>query len=157
MAVHGRSRQTRASAETIWRLWSDPLTWNEWNPNVQRMEMNGAFVNGVTGVMHTPAGRLHQVRLTNIRPGQAFDLETQAIPLTSFTFHCEVAPGTNGSKIGQSIKMSGPLAFVFSPLAGERIAASFEPLLKGLSDRAEALDGDLLARPGPAPGHLDEG
>jgi hypothetical protein len=155
MAAHGRSRQTRASAETIWRLWSDPSTWNEWNPNVQRMEMNSAFVNGATGVMHTPTGRQHPVRLTNIRPGQAFDLETQAIPLTSFTFHCEVVPGANGSKIAQSIEMSGPLAFLFSPLAGDRIAASFEPLLKGLSDKAEALDSEPVA--GPGPGHLDEG
>jgi hypothetical protein len=100
--------------------------------------------------MHTPAGQQHQVSLTNIQPGQSFDLETQAIPLTHFTFHCEVVPGTNGSTISQSLSMTGPLAFIFSPLAGERIAASFEPLLKGLADKAEALDGgaDVKGRSG---------
>jgi hypothetical protein len=126
----------------VWRLWSDPQSWHEWNPNVKRMEMNGPFVNGTTGVMHTPAGQAHQIRLTNIQPGQSFELETQAIPLTHFTFHCEVVPSSNGSAISQSLRMSGPLAFVFSPMAGERIAASFEPLLKGLSDKAEAEAGN---------------
>jgi Polyketide cyclase / dehydrase and lipid transport len=139
MAAHGRSRQTRASAETVWRVWSDPQSWQAWNPNVKRMEMNGPFVNDTTGVMHTPAGQAHQIRLKNIYPGQSFELETQAIPLTQFTFHCEVVPiSSGGSTISQSLQMSGPLAFFFSPMAGERIAASFEPLLKGLSDKAEA-------------------
>src|SRR5437868_221623 len=132
MAVHGRSRETRASAEQIWRLWSDPQTWNQWNPNVSRMTMNGPFASGTTGTMHTPAGREHPIQLSNVQPGRAFDLETQAIPLTHFTFHCEVVPSGNGSTISQSLRMSGPLAIVFAPLAGERIAASFEPLLKGL-------------------------
>jgi hypothetical protein len=138
MATHGRSRQTRASAEAIWRLWSDPPTWHEWNPNVERMEMNGPFANGTTGVMHTPAGQHHQVQLSQIQPGRSFDLETSVIPLTHFTFHCEVMPSGSGSTISQSLAMSGPLAIVFAPMAGERIAASFEPLLNGLAEKAEA-------------------
>jgi len=48
MAAYGRSRQTRAAAETIWQLWSDLSTWQDWNPNVQRMEVNAPFVNGTT-------------------------------------------------------------------------------------------------------------
>jgi hypothetical protein len=137
MAVHGRSRQTRASADAIWRFWSDPSTWHEWNPNVQRMEMNGPFEDGTTGVMHTPAGQHHQIQLNNVRPGRAFDLDTNVIPLTHFRFHCEIAPGASGSTISQNLNITGPLAVVFSPLAGERIAASFEPLLEGLAEKAE--------------------
>lgn len=33
--------------------------------------------------------------------------------------------------------MSGPLAPVFSPMMGDRVAASFEPLLEGLAKKAE--------------------
>ena len=135
--AYGRSRQTSASADAVWRWWSDPSTWHEWNPNVQQMEMNGAFADGTTGVMHTPSGQHHQIQLTHVQPGRSFDLETSAIPLTRFTFHCEVVPSGTGSTVSQSLAMSGPLAFVFGPMAGERIAASFEPLLKGLADKAE--------------------
>jgi hypothetical protein len=137
MAAYGRSRQTGAAPGAIWRLWSDPSTWQDWNPNVQRMEVNGPFVNGTTGIMHTPAGQHHQIELANIRPGQSFDLKTKVIPLTAFTFHCEVVPGPEGSTISQSLTISGPLGFVFGPMAGERIAASFEPLLAGLAAKAE--------------------
>jgi hypothetical protein len=119
-------------------LWSDPQSWQEWNPNVKRMDMNGPFAEGTTGVMHTPAGQAHAIRLKNIDAGRSFELETQPIPLTPFTFHCEVVPTSSGSTISQSLQMAGPLAFVLAPMAGERVAASFEPLLKGLADKAEA-------------------
>jgi len=102
------------------------------------MEMNGAFITGTTGVMHTNSGQHHQVRLSNIQPGHAFDLETQAVPLTHFTFHCEVTARPDGSEITQTLHMSGPLAVILSPLAGDRIAANFEPLLENLAARAEA-------------------
>ena len=104
------------------------------------MEMDGPFANGTTGVMHTPAGQHHHIQLANIQPGRSFDLETAVLPLTRFTFHCEVVPDAGGSTISQSIGMAGPLAFFFAPMAGERIAASFEPLLKGLADKAEAAE-----------------
>ncbi|HEV7665555.1 MAG TPA: SRPBCC family protein [Chloroflexota bacterium] len=138
MAAYGRSRQTRAAPETVWRLWSDTSTWHDWNPNVERMEVNGPFINGTTGVMHTPAGQHHQIELTNIQPGHSFDLQTTVIPLTHFTFHCEVVPHAGGSTISQAVTVSGPLGFIFGPMAGDRIAASFEPLLAGLASKAEA-------------------
>ena len=87
--------------------------------------------------MRTRAGQHHQIELTNIRSGTSFDLETSVIPLTHFTFHCEVVPSSEGSTISQTLKISGPLGFVFGPMAGERIAASFEPLLAGLAAKAE--------------------
>ncbi len=145
MAAYGRSRQTGAAPEAIWRLWSDPSTWQDWNPNVQRMEVNGPFVDGTTGIMHTPSGQHHQIAFANIRLGHSFDLETAVIPLTHFTFHCEVVHSPEGSTISQTLKISGPLGFVFGPMAGERIAASFEPLLAGLAAKAE---GAQQAAPG---------
>jgi hypothetical protein len=130
-------------------LWSDPSTWQDWNPNVQRMEVNGPFATGTTGIMHTPAGQHHQIEFTNVRPGQSFDLETSVIPLTHFTFHCEVVPGAGGSTISQSLNISGPLGFVFGPMAGDRVAASFEPLLAGLASKAEAAEPSSPAGPAP--------
>ena len=104
------------------------------------MEMNGPFANGTTGVMHTPAGQHHRIQLVNIQPQRSFDLITSALPLTQFTFHCDVVPSAPGSTISQSMSMSGPLAFILGPMAGERIAASFEDLLTGLAAKAEAAD-----------------
>src|SRR5437667_4453259 len=106
MAAYGRSRQTSAAPAAIWRCWSDPSTWPDWNPNVQRMEVNGPFANGTTGIMHTPSSQHHQIAFNNVRAGQSFDLETSVIPLTHFRFHCEVVPGSDGSTISQYLHIT---------------------------------------------------
>ncbi len=138
MRSHQRSMETAASPQAIWRIWSDTSTWGEWNPNVSSMELEGPFATGTAGIMRTKAGRAHRMQLTSVEPGRSFVLETSVLPLTHFAFRCEVAPtGQGKSRISQSLTMSGPLAPVFSPMAGERIAESFVPLLAGLASKAE--------------------
>jgi hypothetical protein len=138
MKEHARSRETTASPDRIWSIWSDPSTWGEWNPNVQNVTLNGAFADGATGTMTTKSGGTHQIRLADVRPRQGFRLETQVLPLTRFAFVCRIIPGPAGrTTISQSLAMSGPLAPVFSPMMGGQVAKTFEPLLEGLAKKAE--------------------
>jgi hypothetical protein len=137
MASHERSMETLAAPEQIWRIWSDTGTWADWNPDVRSVALNGPFANGTTGTMTTGA-RTHSIRLENIVPGRSFDLVTSVLPTTTFRFHCEIEPAQPGSRISQGISMSGLLAPVFSPMMGNRIAASFQPILEGLARAAEA-------------------
>ena len=102
------------------------------------MAMNGPFASGTTGQMFTPGGQTHNIQLDNVQAGRSFDLQTAVLPGTRFTFHCEVTPAGTGSTITQSLSMSGPLAFIFSPLAGDRIASTFVGVLDGLATKAEA-------------------
>lgn len=138
MKEHVRSRETTASPDRIWSIWSDPSTWAEWNPNVQKVTLNGAFTDGATGTMTTRSGGTHQIRLSEVKPRQGFRLDTQVIPLTRFAFMCRITPGAAGrTTISQSLAMSGPLAPVFSPMMGDQVAKTFEPLLEGLAKKAE--------------------
>jgi len=138
MKEHGRSRETTASPDRIWSIWSDAATWGEWNPNVKSVSLNGPFADGTTGTMTTNSGGTHQIRLADVRPRQSFRLETQVLPLTRFAFICRIQPGATGrTTISQSLAMTGPLAALFSPMMGDRVAASFVPLLAGLAKKAE--------------------
>lgn len=143
MKNHERSRQTSARPETVWRLWTDPKTWPEWNPDVESMTMEGPFARGSKALMRTHAGRSHRMQVTALEPGREFHLETSPIPGTTFTFACRVTPSAQGSSISQGLTMRGPLSIVMSPLAGERIAESFRRLLDGLAAAAERADGSL--------------
>jgi len=139
MSAHLRSRDTRASPEQIWKLWSDAATWPQWNPDVLSVTLDGPFGNGTTGTMRTKAGGQHPIRLESVQPGQAFRLVTTPVPLSTFTFTCDIAPDSRGgSRISQGVLMRGPLGWLFSAIMGERIADSFGPLLDGLARQAEA-------------------
>ncbi len=137
MSADKRSLETKAAPETVWRVWSDTSTWGEWNPDVISVRLHGPFASGTTGTM-TNKGATHSIQLADVEPGRSFRLVTTPIPLTQFSFHCEIAPsGSGASTISQSLTMSGPLAPIFSRLMGSRIADTFPALLRGLAAKAE--------------------
>jgi len=137
MATYGRSRDISASPQTVWSVWADPGTWHEWNPSVTRMDLDGPFADGVTGRMHTPSTRPHDVVFHDIDEGHSYEMQTRVIPGTLFHFRCEIAPNAAGSTVRQSVHLTGPMAFLVGPLAGPGIAKSFDKVLDGLKQAVE--------------------
>lgn len=141
MATQERSVETTASPQAVWKLWSDASTWQEWNPDVQSMTLNGPFAAGTTGVMKTKQGT-RQIMLSDVVPGRSFRLETTVIPLTRFAFDCKIASGTSGkTTVSQSVTVGGPLGGLVGGMMGKQIADTFPPLLQGLARKAEASEG----------------
>ena len=141
MAAQGRSVETKASPQAVWRIWSDTATWPEWNPDVQSMALDGPFTAGTTGRMKTKQGT-RRVQLTDVAPGRSFRLETTVIPLTRFAFECQVAAGPAGNTtISQGIRVGGPLGGLVGGMMSRQIADTFPALLRGLARKAEAGEG----------------
>ena len=141
MANNERSVETSASPATVWRIWSNPASWQEWNPDVQSMTLNGPFATGTSGTMKTKQGT-RQVQLTSVVPGRSFQLETTVIPLTRFAFECQVIAGPAGkTTISQGIRVGGPLGGLVGGMMGRQIADTFPALLQGLARKAEASEG----------------
>jgi uncharacterized protein YndB with AHSA1/START domain len=141
MADNLRSVETSASPAAVWKIWSDTSTWQEWNPDVQSMTLNGPFAAGTSGTMKTKQGT-RQVQLTEVVPGRSFQLETTVIPLTRFAFECQVVAGPTGkTTISQCIRVGGPLGGVLGGMMAPQIANTFLPLLQGLARKAEASEG----------------
>jgi uncharacterized protein YndB with AHSA1/START domain len=137
MATQERSVETAASPEAVWKIWSDPSTWQQWNPDVQAMTLNGPFAAGTTGVMKTKQGT-RQMVLSQVVPGRSFRLETTVIPLTRFYFDCQVASGPSGkTRVSQAITVGGPLGGLVGGMMGKQIADTFPALLQGLAREAE--------------------
>ena len=138
MAVHGKSRETSAPADRVWAIWTDTATWGEWNPNVTTMEMPPPVALGKQGVMHTPAGQHHQMKVVEYEPYRSFTLETSVIPLSRFRFTCRVQPQVDKTEVTQSVKVVGPMGWLFDPMMGDQIAKDFDAVLDGLVKKAEA-------------------
>ena len=141
MATNERSVETAASPQAVWKIWTDTSRWQEWNPDVQSMALNGPFAAGTTGTMKTKQGT-RAVQLTEVVPGKSFQLETTVIPLTRFAFECRVAAGPAGTTtISQAIRVGGPLSGLVGGMMGRQIADTFPALLQGLASKAEASEG----------------
>ena len=138
MAEYGKSVETTASPDRVWRIWSDMSTWGDWNPNVSTMDWTGGFVQGSEGVMNTRAGMHHKMKLLEVQPGRAFVLETRVVPGTKFLFHCRVEPSGGTTKISQAVEVGGPLGPLLGGMIGPQVAKDFDVLLANLAKKAEA-------------------
>lgn len=131
-----RSLETTASPESVWRIWSDPARWSEWNPSIKTMEMRGPFAVGTQALMTTDRGR-HPVTFVQIDQGRSFTIEGPVAPGATAIFTCTVEPRAAGSRISQRVSMRGPLAGVFFPMVGKLMAGTIPGILKALAERAE--------------------
>jgi uncharacterized protein YndB with AHSA1/START domain len=138
MCEYKRSAQTSASPQRVWSIWSDTSRWQEWNPTVKSMKLQGDFKAGSTATMETTEGRTHAMTIESIDPERSFVLGTAVIPGTRFHFRCEITPLDGGSHISQGISMSGPLAWLVAPLMGNQIAKTFIPIVASLAKKAES-------------------
>jgi hypothetical protein len=138
MAEYGTSVETTASADRVWKIWSDMSTWGDWNPNVSTMDWSGGFVSGSSGVMNTRAGQHHKMQLLDVQPGRSFALETSVVPLTRFRFNCRIEPAGGKTKVSQYVEVKGPLGGVMGGMLGPQVSKEFGTLLANLAKKAEA-------------------
>lgn len=138
MAEHGKSRETSAPADRVWATWIDTSGWGRWNPNVTQMEMAPPVALGKEGVMHTPGGQHHSMKVVDFQAGRSFTLETAVIPLSRFRFTCSVVPAGGRTEAKQTVKVVGPMGWLFDPMMGDQIARDFDAVLDGLVREVEA-------------------
>ncbi|MEO8745032.1 MAG: SRPBCC family protein [Candidatus Dormiibacterota bacterium] len=134
---YGTSVKTTASADSVWKIWSDMSTWGEWNPNVSTMEWQGGFVSGTTGIMNTRAGQHHKMKLLDVVSGRSFALETSVVPGTTFRFICAIEPAGGEASISQMVEVRGPLGPIMGGMLGPQVSKEFGTLLSNLAKKAE--------------------
>jgi hypothetical protein len=137
MAEYGTSVDTSASADKVWKIWSDMSTWGRWNPNVTTMDWSGGFASGTTGVMNTPSGQHHKMTLLDVAPGRSFALETSVVPGTRFRFNCRIDEASGKTKVGQWVEVKGPLGPILGGMLGPQVSKEFGTLLANLAREAE--------------------
>jgi hypothetical protein len=99
MADNSRSRETSASPEAVWRIWSDTDTWPDWNPDMKSVSLEGPFASGAAGDMETKSGGHHQVSLQDVGERPRLHPGLRRVPMTKLHFRCEIAPTAGGSRI----------------------------------------------------------
>lgn len=137
MAEYGTAVDTTATADRVWKVWSETSTWGEWNPNVTTMDLTGPFASGSTAVMNTPAGQHHKMRLLDVVPGKSFALETSVVPGTTFRFNCRIDSSAGKTRISQMVQVKGPLGGVLGGMLGPQVSKEFGTLLQNLAKKAE--------------------
>src|ERR1700682_2167599 len=77
MWTYEHSVEAAASPETICEILRDTGRWPEWNRGVERIDLDGPFATGTSGVMVIPDQGSLSFRLAWVGEGQGFEDETE--------------------------------------------------------------------------------
>ena|ERR1700730_1811103 len=141
MWTYENSIETAASAEAIFEILRDVSRWHEWNPGVERIDLDGPFATGTLGVMVIPDQGSLSFRLAWVGEGRGFEDETE-IPEAEVLVrvrHSLQPLATGGTRITYSATVEGPASDTLGPEIGPAVTADFPEVMAALAGRAEAL------------------
>ncbi|HZR49887.1 MAG TPA: SRPBCC family protein [Streptosporangiaceae bacterium] len=142
MWEYEHSVATTASAEALWRHWSDVPAWPSWNAGIEKIEIDGPFQVGTAFTMTPPGDDPVSMRLTEVVPGELFTDEMDAGDFAVRTTH-RLTPTADGrTRVTYRTEITGPAAGQVGPELGPAITADFPEVLAALVALAERSGGN---------------
>lgn len=131
------SRETTASADAIWRVWSDVERWPEWNADLERAQLSGPFAAGSRITMYQRGGETIELRIAEASEPAAFVDEADLGGVVVRTVHRLEDQGGGGVRVIYRMEITGPAADTVGEEIGPAISADFPQVLAALAERAE--------------------
>jgi hypothetical protein len=125
--------------EAIWQRWSDVNTWHEWIPNIESCRLDKPFASGNSFTLKPKGSPEVTVKLLNVKREHTFTGCTRFFGATMYDIH-EMHQDPQGIRLTVTLKVMGPLGFLWRKLVAEKIEANLPTLLKNLAGLAGATD-----------------
>jgi hypothetical protein len=134
------SRDSSATAATVFVLFEDVASWPEWNAGVERIDLDGPFASGALGIMTMPDGERLAFRLVSVANGEGFEDETPiaGAGVVVRVRHILQPLPAGGIRITYAATVDGPGAGTAGPGIGSAVTADFPAVLASLVAFAEA-------------------
>ncbi|MGW4741771.1 SRPBCC family protein [Nocardia xishanensis] len=137
MWKYEHSAETTVSPEALWRSWSDPNRWPEWNPGIETFELDGPFAPGTTFRMTSPDGDTVELRFVEIVPGELWSDVFTGDGFDILTVHRLESLPSGQTRVIYRTEITGPAADTAGPEIGPQITADFPEVVAGLIEHAE--------------------
>jgi uncharacterized protein YndB with AHSA1/START domain len=132
------SVETSAAPERVWRLWADVARWPEWNGDIERIELIGAFAAGGR-ILMTPIGdEPVELHIAEAVEPELFVDEAHLGEIVVRTIHRVQRIDPEHSRVTYRMEITGPAADTLGPQIGPEISADFPETLAALVERAES-------------------
>jgi hypothetical protein len=128
--------RTKASRESVWKLWADVAGWSRWDDSVASSQLDGAFAVGTRGSLKPKGGPATTFVLTHVEPNVAFT-NRSSLPLATLEFVHTLRVDRGETVIEHRVEMNGPLTFLFRRLIGANIARGLPAVVARLARVAE--------------------
>lgn len=123
----------------IWRVWEDVNQWHLWDTDIEFARMDGAFQTGNVFRLKPKGGPQVKIRLVRVEKDRAFTDVTR-FPLAKMYGIHEMNDTREGLEIRHTVRVEGPLGFLWKKIVAEKVAAGLEEQAQKMIERAKALE-----------------
>lgn len=114
---------TDLTPEQIWKIWSDMSIRHEWDDDTEWATMDGPFREGAIFYMKIKKGPKLKMIITECKPYEKFT-DTYYFPFARLDGTHQMEKTTDGLRITTTIKMTGPLRWIWRKLVAEKIVST---------------------------------
>lgn len=122
---------TTASPEKLWKRYSDPTSWPEWDHETESVTLDGPFAVGTEGKLKPKGGPTTKFRVLEVTDGRSFT-DMSFLPMAKMRFSHVIDPTPEGAAITHKVTITGPLTPLFSRVIGKKIAAELPGAMRRL-------------------------
>lgn len=111
-----------ATKEQMWKLFADVNNWHQWDAGIDYAKMEGKFEKGNHFELKPKGGPKVKIQLVETIENQRF-VDFTKFPLAKMYGEHTFEETPNGLKITTTMKVEGPLSFLWVKLVAKDIAA----------------------------------
>jgi hypothetical protein len=137
MWTYEHSVETDAAPEAIWPILTDLENWPTWNPDIERIELDGPFRLGAE-MQLTPVGQdTVGLRVVELDDGVMFADEAEIPGAAAVrTYHRLDTADSGRTRLTFRMEIAGPAADQIGPELGPMITANYPVVMANLVARA---------------------
>jgi hypothetical protein len=125
----------RLKKEDVWAVWTDINNWHQWDEHAEFARIEGVFQAGTQFVLRPKGGPHVKIRITEASPATGFTDVTK-FPLAKLYAIHEMQEAPGGLKLISTIRVVGPLSFIWRKIVAEDVAQRVPKQLDALAREA---------------------
>jgi hypothetical protein len=135
MWTYEHHQTTTATTDAIWSLYADVTRWPEWDDAMERVDLDGPFDVGISGVMHVKDFGPVPFTLTMVDAPRRF---VTSSPMEGFDviFDHRIETTAASTTITHEVRIEGPASDVVGPQMGPNITTDIPHTIAAISELA---------------------
>jgi hypothetical protein len=126
--------ETAATPAALWALYADPDTWPTWDPDAERVTLDGPFATGSGGTMKFTGQDPLAYVLEDVQPQRAFT-DVTSVPGATIRFGHRIEPTDEGTRFTHELTIEADEPFAAE--LGAMISADIPDSMLRLAQLAE--------------------
>ncbi len=123
--------------ETIWQLWTDVNNWPTWQEDLDYCKLEGAFSVGNHFMLKPKGVKAFKIELTEIEDERKFTDCTTFFGAKMYDTN-ELEETKEGLRLTSTLKVTGPLRFLWGKLVAQNVAHSAPQQMEALVEQARS-------------------